>query len=72
MTYATGRAMRFEDQGADAAALASAQERFEAGDLRFADLVMAIVTSEPFQYKGPPPPPEADTSADTPFAECAP
>jgi hypothetical protein len=53
MTYATGRGMR----GADVDDIDLAREQFDAGGMRFAELVNAIVTSVPFRYRGTPPPP---------------
>jgi hypothetical protein len=60
MTYATGRGMRVGPSDVeDVDDIATAREQFEAGGLRFAELVNAIVTSEPFRYRGTPPPEEA-------------
>jgi hypothetical protein len=59
LTYATGRGMR----STDTEDITVAREQFEAGGLKFAELVNAVVTSEPFRYRGTPPPPEPEEEA---------
>jgi hypothetical protein len=56
MTYATGRGMRMNGDSPDGDDVAAAVVQFPtATDLTFAGLVSAVVTSEPFLYRGTPP-----------------